>query len=91
MIRFYFHPTPNPAKVALMLEETSLAYQLDRYDGGRHYDQGELSLNNRCRYQSTDFFTQKRSRTFVLTKEARSGGNEYFSPEAIKIRALLPV
>jgi GSH-dependent disulfide-bond oxidoreductase len=28
MIRFYFHPTPNPAKVALMLEETSLAYQL---------------------------------------------------------------
>jgi GSH-dependent disulfide-bond oxidoreductase len=28
MIRFYFHPTPNPAKVALMLEETGLAYQL---------------------------------------------------------------
>jgi GSH-dependent disulfide-bond oxidoreductase len=28
MIHFYFHPTPNPAKVALMLEETGLAYQL---------------------------------------------------------------
>ena len=24
MIRFYFHPTPNPAKVALLLEETGL-------------------------------------------------------------------
>jgi len=22
MIRFYFHPTPNPAKVALFLEES---------------------------------------------------------------------
>ncbi|MEA3123111.1 MAG: hypothetical protein QOD67_130 [Caballeronia sp.] len=24
MIRFYFHPTPNPAKVALFLEEAGL-------------------------------------------------------------------
>jgi GST-like protein len=28
VIRFYFHPTPNPAKVALMLEETGLPYQV---------------------------------------------------------------
>lgn len=27
MIRFYFHPTPNPAKIALMLEETGLPYE----------------------------------------------------------------
>src|ERR1700753_1804787 len=27
MIRFYFHPTPNPAKVALLLEEAGIAYQ----------------------------------------------------------------
>ena len=27
MIRFYFHPTPNPAKVALFLEEVGLAYE----------------------------------------------------------------
>src|SRR6266481_5550320 len=27
MIRFYFHPTPNPAKVALFLEEAGLAYE----------------------------------------------------------------
>jgi GSH-dependent disulfide-bond oxidoreductase len=39
MIRFYFHPTPNPAKVALMLEETGLAYQLvpiDTSKGEQH-------------------------------------------------------
>jgi GST-like protein len=39
MIRFYFHPTPNPAKVALMLEEASLAYQLvpvDTSKGEQH-------------------------------------------------------
>ncbi|ASK34949.1 glutathione S-transferase [Alcanivorax sp. N3-2A] len=32
MIDFYFHPTPNPAKVALMLEETGLEYQLKPVD-----------------------------------------------------------
>ncbi|MBL7251886.1 glutathione S-transferase family protein [Alloalcanivorax sp. C16-2] len=32
MIDFYFHPTPNPAKVALMLEETGLPYRLKPVD-----------------------------------------------------------
>src|ERR1700693_5103835 len=32
MIRFYFHPTPNPAKVALMLEETGFVYQVAPVD-----------------------------------------------------------
>src|SRR5258706_13424922 len=32
MIRFYFHPTPNPAKVARMLEEPTVAYQLTPID-----------------------------------------------------------
>ncbi len=27
MIRFYFHPTPNPAKVALFLEGADLDYE----------------------------------------------------------------
>lgn len=39
MIRFYFHPTPNPAKVALMLEEIGLPYQLvpiDTSKGEQH-------------------------------------------------------
>lgn len=39
MIRFYFHPTPNPAKVALFLEETGLPYELrpvDTKKGDQH-------------------------------------------------------
>src|ERR1700722_14710758 len=39
MIRFYYHPTPNPAKVALFLEETGLTYQVvpvDTSKGEQH-------------------------------------------------------
>lgn len=39
MIRFHFHPTPNPAKVALLLEETGLAYEtipVDTSKGEQH-------------------------------------------------------
>ncbi|GBQ22338.1 glutathione S-transferase [Gluconacetobacter sacchari DSM 12717] len=39
MIRFYFHPTPNPAKVALLLEETGLPYTVvpvDTREGAQH-------------------------------------------------------
>jgi GSH-dependent disulfide-bond oxidoreductase len=32
MIRFHYHPTPNPAKVALFLEETGLPYQMTPVD-----------------------------------------------------------
>ncbi|NLH81300.1 MAG: glutathione S-transferase family protein [Phyllobacteriaceae bacterium] len=35
MIRFYFHPTPNPLKVALMLEETGLPYEVVPVDTGK--------------------------------------------------------
>jgi GSH-dependent disulfide-bond oxidoreductase len=39
VIRFYFHPTPNPAKVALLLEETGLPYEVvpvDTSKGEQH-------------------------------------------------------
>ena len=39
MIRFYFHPTPNPAKVALLLEELRLDYEvmpIDTSKGEQH-------------------------------------------------------
>jgi GST-like protein len=42
MIRFYFHPTPNPAKVALFLEETGLPYEVvpvDTLKGQQHADE----------------------------------------------------
>ena len=39
MIRFYFHPTPNPAKIALFLEEAGMDYELvpiDTSKGEQH-------------------------------------------------------
>ena len=39
MIRFYFHPTPNPAKVSLFLEEAHLPYEvvpIDTSKGQQH-------------------------------------------------------
>jgi GSH-dependent disulfide-bond oxidoreductase len=39
MIKFYFHPSPNPAKVALFLEESGLPYELvpvDTRKGDQH-------------------------------------------------------
>lgn len=39
MITLYFHHTPNPVKVAIMLEETGLAYDVigvDMYKGDQH-------------------------------------------------------
>lgn len=39
MIRFYFHPTPNPAKIALFLEEAGLSYEtipIDTSKGEQH-------------------------------------------------------
>jgi GSH-dependent disulfide-bond oxidoreductase len=35
MIRFYFHPTPNPAKIALFLEESGLPYEVIPIDTSR--------------------------------------------------------
>ncbi len=39
MIRFYFHPSPNPMKVALLLGELELAFEtvaVDIFKGGQH-------------------------------------------------------
>ena len=39
MLRFYFHATPNPMKVALLLEELGLDYEpiaLDTFKGHQH-------------------------------------------------------
>lgn len=39
MIKFYYHPSPNPAKVALFLEESGMGYELmpvDTREGEQH-------------------------------------------------------
>ena len=47
MIRFYFHPTPNPAKIALMLEETGLPYEVVPVDTnkGEQHDPAFRAVN----------------------------------------------
>ena len=47
MIRFYFHPTPNPAKIALMLEETGLPYEVVPVDTnkGEQHDPAFRAIN----------------------------------------------
>ena len=47
MIRFYYHPSPNPAKVALFLEEAELDYEVipvDTREGGQ-FDPAFLAIN----------------------------------------------
>ena len=44
MIRFYFHPTPNPAKVALFLEETGLDYEVFPVDTSKGEQQDRKSV-----------------------------------------------
>lgn len=47
MLKFYFHPTPNPIKAALLLEELELPYELiavDTLTGAQHAP-GFLEIN----------------------------------------------
>lgn len=47
MIKFYYHPSPNPAKVALFLEEAGLEYQVMPVDTrrGEQFDPAFLAVN----------------------------------------------
>ncbi len=47
MIKFYYHPSPNPAKVALFLEESGLDYEVVPVDTrkGEQFDPAFLAIN----------------------------------------------
>ena len=47
MIKFYYHPSPNPAKVALLLEEAGLPYEVVPVDTrkGEQFDPAFLLIN----------------------------------------------
>ncbi len=47
MIKFYYHPSPNPAKVALFLEEAGLPYEVVPVDTrkGEQFDPAFLAIN----------------------------------------------
>jgi GST-like protein len=47
MIKFYYHPSPNPAKVALFLEESGLRYEIVPIDTrkGEQFKTQFLAIN----------------------------------------------
>src|SRR5450755_4351474 len=47
MLKFYYHPSPNPAKVALFLEEAALPYELVPIDTrkGEQFSPAFLAIN----------------------------------------------
>src|ERR1700735_1045020 len=47
MIKFYYHPSPNPAKVALFLEESGLEYEVVPVDTrkGEQHSPSYLAIN----------------------------------------------
>jgi len=47
MLKFYYHPSPNPAKVALFLEESGLSYELVPVDTrkGEQFNPAFLAVN----------------------------------------------
>ena len=47
MIKFYYHPSPNPAKVALFLEEAGLEYEIMPVDTrkGEQHSPGFRAIN----------------------------------------------
>lgn len=47
MIKFYYHPSPNPAKVGLLLEETGLEYEIVPVDTrkGEQFAPAFLAIN----------------------------------------------
>mgnify|MGYP001546968395 CR=1 FL=1 len=44
MIRFYYHPTPNPMKISLFLEEAELPYELVPVDTRRGEQHAERNV-----------------------------------------------
>ncbi|MCK9193210.1 MAG: glutathione S-transferase N-terminal domain-containing protein, partial [Nevskia sp.] len=47
MLKFYYHPSPNPAKIALFLEESGLPYELIPVDTrkGEQFSPEFLAIN----------------------------------------------
>lgn len=90
MIRFYFHPTPNPAKVVLFLEEAGLPYEtipVDTSMGEQHLPAfREINPNGKVpTIVDTDGPNGKETRVFdstaILLYLAEKTGKFLGSPE----------
>ncbi|MDY8107907.1 glutathione S-transferase family protein [Fulvimarina sp. 2208YS6-2-32] len=77
MIKFYYHPSPNPAKVALFLEEAGLDYQtmpVDTRKGEQHHED-YLAINPNAKTPAlTDGDAVLFDSTAILLYLARKSG-----------------
>ncbi len=77
MIKFYYHPSPNPAKVALFLEETGLAYEVVPVDPrkGEQFAPAFLAINPNAKTPAlTDGDAKLFDSTAILLYLARKTG-----------------
>jgi GSH-dependent disulfide-bond oxidoreductase len=82
MITFYYHPSPNPLKVALMLEETGLAYELRKVDTfkGEQHESAFLAINPNAKVPvivdgGTTVFDSNAILLYLSEKSGQFGGN----------------
>jgi GST-like protein len=77
MIKFYYHPSPNPAKVALFLEEAGLDYEVVPVDTrkGEQFDPAFLAINPNAKTPAlTDGDAKLFDSTAILLHLARKTG-----------------
>ena len=77
MLKFYFHPSPNPMKVALFLEEAGLPYEVVPVDTrrGEQFDAGFLAINPNAKTPAlTDGDATLFDSTAILLHLARASG-----------------
>jgi GST-like protein len=86
MIKFYYHPSPNPAKVALMLEETGLPYEvvpIDTRAGAQHAPE-YLALNPNAKTPTivdgeTVVFDSNAILLYLAEKSGQFGGPDHLN------------
>jgi GST-like protein len=88
MIKFYYHPSPNPAKIALFLEEAGLEYELVPVDTrkGQQFRPEFLAINPNGKTPAlTDGEAKIFDSTAILLYLARKTG-KYLSEETDEAR-----
>ena len=91
MIRFYYHPTPNPLKISLFLEETGLPYEVvpvDTSKGEQHSPEfRKINPNGKVPALVDGDFKLFESMAINLYLAAKHGKNGFF-PASLEDQAI---
>jgi GSH-dependent disulfide-bond oxidoreductase len=91
VIRFYYHPSPNPAKVALFLEESGVPYEVVPIDTrkGEQFEAGFVAINPNSKTPAiTDGDVRVFDSTAILLYLAEKTG-QFLAEETLKARGEL--